>query len=118
IAASNGPRSVVLAGAEDDLEAVIEELLVRGVYCGWGVADVASHSPAMRAAARELAARLGDVRPGAEATAFYGAAAGGRVAGAGLGAAYWEAHLHGEVRFWDALAAMAASGVTTFVEVG
>ena len=118
IAVNNSPRSTVLSGDPDALEAVFETLLERGVFCGWGVANVASHSPLMDQLSTELARELDDIRPAAPTLPIYSTVLGKRLpAETSLGARYWYDNLREPVLFANAVGTMLADGYDTFIEL-
>lgn len=118
IAVNNSPRSTVLSGDPDALEEVFEQLIEQGVFCGWGVANVASHSPLMDRLSVQLAQELADIRPSAPALPMYSTVLGKRLPReASLGARYWYDNLREPVLFADAIGAMLADGYDTFIEL-
>lgn len=118
IAVNNSPRSTVLSGHPDALEEVFERLLDQGVFCGWGVANVASHSPLMDQLSVQLLQELDDIRPNKPALPIYSTVLGERLpTGQLVGARYWYDNLREPVLFADAIGAMLADGYDTFIEL-
>ncbi|MET9079394.1 type I polyketide synthase, partial [Streptomyces sp. NPDC004232] len=119
IAAVNGPRVVVIAGAEAAVIEVAEELQAQGRRTTRLRVSHAFHSPLMEPmldAFRDVAEGIG-----------YGTASipvvsnvTGRLAADGelASADYWVRHVREAVRFADGVAALAAEGVTRFLEIG
>ncbi|QES53621.1 polyketide synthase [Streptomyces venezuelae] len=119
IAAVNGPRSVVVSGDEDAATALAESLRARGRRTKRLTVSHAFHSPLMDD-------MLGAFREAAEAVTYAPPVIPivSNLTGASVTAEeictpeYWVRHVREAVRFHDGVAALAALGVTTFVEVG
>ncbi len=99
IAVSNSPRSTVLSGEPDALEELLDRLEAQGVFCGWGVADVASHSPQMASLCEALLEELAGITPRDTAVPFYSAVTGAPLSGTALGPSYWVQNLTQTVLF-------------------
>ncbi|MEZ7007444.1 SDR family NAD(P)-dependent oxidoreductase [Streptomyces sp. AD55] len=117
IAAVNGPRSVVVSGAEAAVSGVVSVFEGRGRRTSVLRVSHAFHSPLME----PMLAEFGEVVAGLS----FGAASVPVVSGVsgevseGWGSAeYWVRHVRETVRFADAVAFAESRGVTTFVEVG
>ncbi len=121
VAVSNSPRSTVLSGDPAALDALLEELRARNVFCRMVKIDVASHSPQMDPLLPELARALVGITPQPAHTPFVSTVTGARLVGDAaadaLGAAYWPQNLRRPVRFADAVAQLSESGVEAFVEL-
>ncbi|MFC8722074.1 type I polyketide synthase, partial [Kitasatospora sp. NPDC057198] len=116
VAAVNGPDSVVVSGETEAVERVVEVWRERGRRVRRLRVSHAFHSPAMDPVVAELesvAAGLTHHRP---QVLWAGALTGELVGECEPG--YWAAQTRQAVRFADAVAALAAQGVTVFVEVG
>ncbi|MET9701000.1 SDR family NAD(P)-dependent oxidoreductase [Streptomyces sp. NPDC006529] len=119
IAAVNGPRSVVVSGDEDAATALAETLRARGRRTKRLTVSHAFHSPLMDD-------MLGAFREAAEAVTYAPPVIPivSNLTGASVTAEeictpeYWVRHVREAVRFHDGVTALAALGVTTFVEVG
>ncbi|WP_275423841.1 type I polyketide synthase, partial [Virgisporangium ochraceum] len=106
IAAVNGPSSVVVSGAEDEVLAVTEGFKARRL-----TVSHAFHSPLMEPMLdefRRVASGLSYARPAVPVVA----------SGDVSTPEYWVRHVRDAVRFADGMRTLAAAGVTTFVEVG
>ena len=117
VAVSNSPRSTVIGGDPDALEELFDDLLAREVFCGWGVADVASHGPQMAALRDELEQAIGAINPTPAQIPIYSTVTGGLVNGRQFDRDYWVRHLNQPVLFADALRALAEQGHHLFLEI-
>ncbi|MFG3715949.1 SDR family NAD(P)-dependent oxidoreductase [Micromonospora sp. NPDC047730] len=119
VAAVNGPRSVVLSGAEVDLDRV-EGLCVER---GWRVKRLsvshAFHSRSMEPMLDEFRAVLNTLTWQAPKLPIVSNLTG-RLADPAevVSPEYWVRHVREAVRFSDAIATLHGCGVTTFLEVG
>ncbi|WP_436850192.1 type I polyketide synthase, partial [Streptomyces monashensis] len=119
IAAVNGPRAVVIAGAEAAVVEVAEVLKAQGRRTSRLRVSHAFHSPLMEPmleAFRRVAEGIGYGAPSIPVVSNVT----GQLAGYGeLGSSdYWVRHVREAVRFADGVSALAAQGVTRFVEIG
>jgi myxalamid-type polyketide synthase MxaD len=117
-AASNSPRFSIISGEADALELLLDELQAAGVFCGWGVADVASHTPQVAALEPELRRALGELRPAAPTVPLYSTVRGGPGGEGDWGTDYWVSHLCRPVLFSDVVQRLAAEGHDVFLEIG
>jgi acyl transferase domain-containing protein/NADPH:quinone reductase-like Zn-dependent oxidoreductase len=124
LAAVNGPRSVVFAGPEAELQALAAELAAKGKSARFLDVRYAFHSAAMASAARNLEADL-------KAEFVAGLGTGRRAAnplistvtgelwqGADGDAAYWARGIREPVRFAKAVTKLLELGCRTVVEIG
>ncbi|MGW0719020.1 SDR family NAD(P)-dependent oxidoreductase, partial [Streptomyces sp. NPDC002778] len=118
VAAVNGPTSVVVSGAEADVEVVRERLTAAGVKTRRLAVSHAFHSSLMEpmlADFSEVAASVDYADPRIPVVSNLS----GRVAGEEIRTPeYWVRHVREAVRFADGVAALAESGVTKFLELG
>ncbi|QKV74031.1 type I polyketide synthase [Amycolatopsis sp. Hca4] len=119
IAAVNGPSATVLSGAEAVVTGIAEQLRDRGYKTRALPVSHAFHSPLMAPmldAFRAVAERLEYHEPGIPLVSTVT----GRPAGPGdfTTAGYWVRHVREAVRFHDAVRAIEAQEVRTFLELG
>jgi epothilone polyketide synthase E len=117
VAASNGPRTIVLSGDPAALERVLEELRARDVFCRPVQVDVASHSPQVDELRDELLSELSPVAPRTPTLPFFSTVTGRFETGALFGADYWVRNLREPVLFSAALAQLIERGHSLFVEL-
>jgi acyl transferase domain-containing protein/NADP-dependent 3-hydroxy acid dehydrogenase YdfG/acyl carrier protein len=118
VAGINGSESTILAGDPDAIEQILADLNRREIFCRRINSDVASHSPHVEEASRELEAALTHLAPGRTSVQFYSTSTGQLEDGCSLDAAYWGGNLRQPVLFWPTLKAMLADGCNAIVEIG
>ncbi|QKG19184.1 Type I modular polyketide synthase [Actinomadura verrucosospora] len=116
IAAVNGPEAVTISGDEDAVAQVAEEWRERGRRTRRLRASHAFHSARMDPVLAELREVAEGLAYEAPRLAWVGALTGEPVTEPGPG--YWPAQARRPVRFADAVATLAARGVTVFLEIG
>ncbi|MFI5908317.1 type I polyketide synthase [Dactylosporangium sp. NPDC051541] len=117
IATVNGPAAVVVSGEVAALEEFQAAAEADGARVRRVDVDYASHGEQVEAIHDELLELLAPVTPRAGAIAMH-STVGADLTGVELaGAEYWYRNLRHTVRFADAVRALAARGVTEFVEV-
>ncbi|WP_072690196.1 type I polyketide synthase [Rhodococcus marinonascens] len=119
LAAVNGAESVVLAGGEDDVQAVASELAGAGIKTTSLRVTRAFHSTLMEPILDEfttVVSRLTAQPPKVPVASNVT----GRVATADelMSPDYWAEHIRQPVRFHDGIRALEELGVTRFIEVG
>ncbi|HSS51043.1 MAG TPA: acyltransferase domain-containing protein, partial [Thermoanaerobaculia bacterium] len=118
IAAVNGPSSISLAGAPEDLAAVLEELARRGATGRRLRVDYAFHTVQMEPFDAQVEAALSDLRPRSAVVPLISTVTGGPLEGPEMNGSYWRRNVRQPVRFGDAVATLAAAGYTAFLEIG
>ena len=118
VAVSNSPRSTVISGDPDGVNAVLAELERDGVYARLVKVDVASHGPQMEPLVPELVAALSALRPHASTMPIYSSVTAARADGTEFDAPYWGRNLCRPVQFAQTVEQMIADGVSAFVELG
>ncbi|MFI0764959.1 SDR family NAD(P)-dependent oxidoreductase [Streptomyces sp. NPDC021218] len=119
IAAVNGPDSVVVSGAEDEVVLVEHAASARGWKTTRLAVTHAFHSALMDPMLDRYAEVLSEVSFGEPVTGFVSTTRGRVVSGAELGSAeYWLDNVRRTVRFADAVRALDATGVGTYLEIG
>jgi phthiocerol/phenolphthiocerol synthesis type-I polyketide synthase C len=113
----NSPVSSTAAGSVAGLCALEAELERRRVACKRLRLKYAFHAPAMDPIRAQIEAGLARLAP-RSTPAFYSTVTGAALDGAQLGAAYWWLNVREPVRLHEAVAAMMARGINTFVEIG
>lgn len=121
IAVNNSPTSTVLSGDPETLKSISAELDAKGVFCRQVKVDVASHSPQVDPIAEELVRELAGLHPGDGRIAVFSTVRpnfGRRPEdGVHFTADYWWENLRSPVLFADAIEAMLAHGIETFIEI-
>ncbi|SFS90617.1 type I polyketide synthase [Saccharopolyspora flava] len=119
VAAVNGPEAVVLSGTRDGVEEIVAVLRARGVETKRLDVSHAFHSPLVEpvlAAFRDEVGKLDFAAPELEVLST--------LTGEPLpedrpcDVEHWVRHVREPVRFADGVAALAARGITTFLELG
>jgi len=117
LAVNNSPRSTVIAGNEQDLLKVLEELEAEDLFCRQVKVDVASHSPQMEPLLDPLKDCLSNIKPRASEIPFYSTVANDYVDGEALGQLYWLRNLRSMVRFSESVQRLYNDGHTVFIEM-
>ncbi|MEV4846045.1 type I polyketide synthase [Micromonospora matsumotoense] len=116
VAAVNGPRAVVVSGTEEQIAALEARLEVKTRRLR---VSHAFHSHLMDPMLADYGRVLDGVTANPAVVPLVSTASGGLATDAELGSVeYWQGQVRGTVRFADAVAALAARGVTRFVEIG
>ncbi|MFD4322331.1 type I polyketide synthase, partial [Streptomyces sp. NPDC058548] len=117
VAAVNGPRTVVVAGSPDRLDALMTDLTERNVRARRIAVDYASHSAQVERIEDELLTVLAPVRPRPADVPFFSTVTGDWLDTTGMDAAYWYRNLRQTVRFAPAVESLLAQDHQVFVEV-
>ncbi|NMM01960.1 SDR family NAD(P)-dependent oxidoreductase [Paraburkholderia sp. RP-4-7] len=118
IAGVNSPQAVTLAGplgALQVLEAAVKE---SGRFFQMLELDYAFHSRQMDPIESSVLQGLADLAPNAATCRFVSTVTGAELTGTELDAHYWWRNIREPVRFGDAVAQVAQTGVRLFLEVG
>ncbi|MEU3352366.1 SDR family NAD(P)-dependent oxidoreductase [Streptomyces sp. NPDC037389] len=119
VAAVNGPRSVVIAGAEDVAEEIAATLKTQGRRTKRLTVSHAFHSPLMAPMLEEFRAVVEGLTFHEPRIAAVSTVTGEVIAdGLWTSVDYWVEHVSRPVRFADATRALEDAGVTTFLELG
>ncbi|TYB50686.1 acyltransferase domain-containing protein [Nonomuraea sp. PA05] len=118
IGAINGPRSTVVSGDRQAVAAVCAAAERLGASVRRLPSRYGFHSPMLDGQDELLAADLAHLRPGPCTVPMYSTVTGALAGPGQLGAAHWGHNLRDAVRFSPAVSAIAATGVTVFVELG
>ncbi len=118
VAASNGPRSTVLSGEPEIIEAVLDRLQREGAFCRrLQGGSAASHSHQVDGLREELLQALGELPPRDPTLTMFSTVTAQPVPAAGLDAGYWFRNMREPVMLWPTVAALIAQKYTVFVEV-
>ncbi|MEU1473606.1 type I polyketide synthase, partial [Streptomyces sp. NPDC005761] len=117
IAAVNGPRSVVVSGAEAAVADLVGKFAGQGRRTSTLRVSHAFHSPLMEPMLAEFGAVVAGLSFGEPSIPVVSGVSGDLAQGWGS-AEYWVRHVREAVRFADAVSFVASRGVTSFVEVG
>ncbi|WP_374119514.1 type I polyketide synthase [Streptomyces sp. RKAG290] len=117
IAAVNGPRSVVVSGAEAAVADLVEKFAGQGRRTSVLRVSHAFHSPLMEPMLAEFGAVVAGLSFGAPSIPVVSGVSGDLSEGWGT-PEYWVRHVREAVRFADAVSFVVSRGVTSFVEVG
>ncbi|MEV4772925.1 type I polyketide synthase, partial [Micromonospora humida] len=116
VAAVNGPRAVVVSGTEEQIAALEASLEVKTRRLR---VSHAFHSHLMDPMLTEYGQVVESATANPAGIALVSTATGDLAGDDELGSVeYWQGQVRGTVRFADAVAALAARGVTRFVEIG
>ncbi len=118
IAAINSPGSLTLAGNEDSLAAVSEDLNVKGIFNRVLEVEVPYHSPLMDPIRDELLERLSILTPGATHTDLYSTVTGDKIDGTAIDNEYWWKNVRYPVKFAAVIDVLSAKGYKLFLEIG
>lgn len=119
IAADNAPERVLIAGAEDALQTVCNELEARGVELRRMIGLVAAHSPLMEPLLDTFETVCSMVTYRAPAIPLVSTRLGRQITHAEISdPLHWRAHMREKVRFREGMLALYESGCRIFVEIG
>ncbi|MFY2862114.1 acyltransferase domain-containing protein, partial [Mycobacterium sp. THU-M104] len=118
LAAVNGPFSVVISGARDDVVAVAERFRGQGRRVHRLAVSHAFHSPLMEPMVDEFAAVAAGLATAAAGIPVISNVTGQLAADDFASSSYWKRHIREAVRFADSIRFAHSAGATRFLEVG
>ncbi|GGO95489.1 type I polyketide synthase [Wenjunlia tyrosinilytica] len=118
LAAVNGPESVVVSGAKDDVATAVARLKEQGVRAQNLTVSHAFHSPLLAPMLEEFRQIARSISYSAPAIPLISNVTGRPWSAQDLGPEYWVRHAAGTVRFLDGLGSLYGDGIRTFLEVG
>src|SRR5262249_17469837 len=117
VAASNSPRSTVLSGDPEAIDALCNELAKSGIFYRRVKVDFAAHSPHLDEIGAQLTSALEGIKWQKPKIPLYSSVTGGLVDGMPLGGQYWHRNLRQTVLFSQAVHAMLSHGFDLFLEL-
>jgi acyl transferase domain-containing protein len=119
IAAVNAHDSVVISGATDGIEAVLNDLARAGLQGHRLQISFAAHSPLVEAALDDMARAAADVPVQSPTVPVaWNVTGGAPLPGGAPDPGYWQRHLREPVRFADGMSRLRADGHRVFLEIG
>ncbi|GLY91995.1 type I polyketide synthase [Actinoallomurus iriomotensis] len=116
VAAINGPRSVVVSGDANAIDALLDHYTTHNVQAKRIPVDYASHSPHIDRLRTEILDALTDIRPRKAEIPFYSTVTGTQLDTLELDADYWYRNLREPVRFHDTVHTLLADGFHHYLE--
>jgi len=117
LAGTNSPEAVTLAGSLQGLEAIGAALAANGSFFQLLDLDYAFHSSRMDAIEPVVRTGLADLAPREGTKRYVSTVTGDTLSGTALDAAYWWRNIREPVRFGQAIAHLADTGVRMFIEI-
>ncbi|GLF93195.1 non-ribosomal peptide synthetase/type I polyketide synthase [Streptomyces yaizuensis] len=118
VAAVNSPTGVTLAGDEEALRRLAEELTAQQIFTRFLTVRVPYHSAGMETIRQELLNALDGLAPRPARVPLWTTGHGERADGRELDAAYWWTNVRDRVRFRAAIDRLADDGHRLFLEIG
>lgn len=118
VAAINSPGSVTLAGNEDSLAAISEELNLQGIFNKVLEVEVPYHSPLMDGIKEELLDVLAKISPKPTTKDLYSTVTGHKIDGTAIDNDYWWKNVRNPVNFVGAVDQLSEDGYKLFIEIG
>ncbi|OQO89682.1 hypothetical protein B1813_22550 [Saccharomonospora piscinae] len=117
VAAVNGPSAVVVSGAADAVDELLESCADREFPARRIAVDYASHAPQVEVLRQQLQEEITGISPRAGAVPMYSTVTGEPIETTTLDAGYWYRGLRQPVEFEAAVRNLLAAGHEVFVEV-
>jgi myxalamid-type polyketide synthase MxaB len=117
IAAVNGPKSIVISGAGEAVQAIVKSLEGQGFKSKRLTVSHAFHSPLMAPMLDEFEQVASGVKFAAPRIRLVSNVTG-QVQDGAPGVAYWRRHVRQAVRFSDSIETLRGQGYDVFVEIG
>lgn len=118
IGSLNAPRSIVLSGDGEVLEAIEARMQAAGVFCRWLPVHYAFHSHQMDPIRGELIRALGRFKTHPPVIPAFSTVSGSEISAGDFGPEYWWLNVRQPVQFAAAFEALAKRGHHVFLEVG
>ena len=118
VATINSPQSVALAGTKEDLNALNEHLLEKGIFSKFVMVEVAYHSSQADPLQEQLITAFSFVQPQLPKIPLYSTVTGKIVTTPIQNGNYWWENVRNQVFFQDTIAQIIKDGGTNFIEVG
>jgi acyl transferase domain-containing protein len=115
VAAVNGPRSVVISGAADEVGRLHDAVRAQGGKALNLAVSHAFHSPLMEPIVAEFRRELSGLTPGPAEFPLFSTVLGREVDGSELDADYWAGQICSPVRYFDAVRAAVSATPTDYV---
>ncbi|HEV2639003.1 MAG TPA: SDR family NAD(P)-dependent oxidoreductase [Actinocrinis sp.] len=117
IAAVNSPRSTVVAGAAQAVDALLDHCKAAGIRARRVPIDYASHTDHMLPLEDELLRGLDSIAPTDGSVQIFSTVTAERIDGSRLDARYWFRNLRQPVRFEETVQSLLSTGDRLFIEV-
>jgi len=118
VAAINSPHSTILSGDSTKLEAIMNDLEKKNLFCRWVKVDVASHSPQIELLRSKLMETLSDINPQPPKISIYSTVTGKNADCLSFDAKYWVDNLRNTVVFSDVIESLQEGKHTLMLEIG
>jgi acyl transferase domain-containing protein/NADPH:quinone reductase-like Zn-dependent oxidoreductase/acyl carrier protein/NADP-dependent 3-hydroxy acid dehydrogenase YdfG len=118
VATINSPKSVALAGTKEDLNALNEHLLEKGIFSKFVMVEVAYHSSQAAPLKEQLTTAFSFVQPQIPKIPLYSTVTGKIVTTPIQNGNYWWENVRNQVFFHDTITQIIKDGGTNFIEVG
>ncbi|MGH3780850.1 MAG: SDR family NAD(P)-dependent oxidoreductase [Pseudonocardiaceae bacterium] len=118
IAATNGPKFVVVSGNDEPgIQRLLDLCDNRSIYARRVPVKAASHSPVIAELRDRIVGELASVAPAAATIPIFSTVDSKQLRGDELDAEYWYRNLRSQVRFAQTIAEMTSHGYDAFIEI-